>query len=124
MLDNDKKTCQDLIQSKHDYCAGYIEEIMDAINNDQEIEGEDANVAFWNLPLEVTVERVIKILFSTGGPADWVNVFIDSDNDIKYVEYHYQDWYDHASMKVSKNSYIYEYAQRIVDSLIETSEIN
>ena len=124
MSDNEKKTCQDLIQSKYEECASYMETVIDAIANDEEIEGEDANTVFWDLPLEITSSRVIKILFSTGGPADWINVFVDSDNYIQYIEYHYQDWFDHASMKVSKNSYIYEYAQRVVDSLIETSEIN
>jgi hypothetical protein len=124
MSDNEKKTCQDLIQSKYEETASYMETIIDAIANDEEIEGEDANTVFWDLPLEITSSRVIKILFSTGGPADWINVFVDSDNYIQYIEYHYQDWFDHASMKVSKNSYIYEYAQRVVDSLIETSEIN
>jgi hypothetical protein len=124
MSDNVKKTCQDLIQSKYEETASYMETIIDAIANDEEIEGEDANTVFWDLPLEITSSRVIKILFSTGGPADWINVFVDSDNYIQYIEYHYQDWFDHASMKVSKNSYIYEYAQRVVDSLIETSEIN
>ena len=124
MSDNEKKTCQDLIQGKCDDWSIYMETLIDAIANDEEIEGEDANTVFWDLPLEITSSRVIKILFSTGGPADWINVFVDSDNYIQYIEYHYQDWFDGASMKVSKNSYIYEYAQRVVDSLIETSEIN
>jgi hypothetical protein len=125
MSDNEKKTCQDLIQGKCDDWSIYMETLIEKINDNENSEDTyEAIEEFWNLPLEVTSKKVVNILFSTGGPADWLNVFVDSDNCIEYIEYHYQDWFDHASMKVSKNSYIYEYAERVIENLIETSEIN
>lgn len=49
-------------------------------------------------PLAVTVHRVWRIDISTGGPGDWIEVHTDDDNDPTRVEYHFQDWFDHASV--------------------------
>ena len=47
--------------------------------------------------LEVSKSVVYKVLLSTGGPADWFNVYIDPiDNEIDRIEYVFQDWFDGA----------------------------
>lgn len=63
--------------------------------------------------LEVSGIESIKVLLSTGGPADWFEVFFYSGNeacptchkarrgDIQYIEYHFSDWFDHAERNLT-----------------------
>lgn len=38
---------------------------------------------------------------STGGPADYLEVHVDSDNEITSIVYHFADWFDHAEQELS-----------------------
>ncbi len=70
------------------------------------------------LPIGITCYRVIKVQFSWGGPADFIEIFLSGypdDEDIDKVVYHYQDWFDGASMIVPENSDMYEYASWFYD---------
>lgn len=69
------------------------------------------------LPLEISTRKVIKVLLSTGGPEDFIEIHLSDNNDqtIDDVFYHYLDWFDGAKMKVPVDSYMYSYATYIVD---------
>jgi|GEM_PF-3397534 len=69
-------------------------------------------------PIGVSCHRVIKVQFSWGGPADFIEIFLSGypdEEDIDNVVYHYQDWFDGASMIVPENSNMYEYANWFYD---------
>lgn len=54
------------------------------------------------LPLAVSLERVVRVDLSTGGPADWLELFYRSDDDEPHrVVYHFADWFDHAEVTLS-----------------------
>jgi len=40
----------------------------------------------------------MKILISTGGPADWLEILLDEENEPRRIEYHFAPWFDHASV--------------------------
>jgi len=58
---------------------------------------------------------VIKIELSTGGPADFIEVFLDEDAFIIKAIYHYQDWFDGAQIEVKDDDPMMEYIARFVE---------
>jgi hypothetical protein len=114
----DKKTCAELVYEKMLDRSVQLEEINDIIN-DIESDGEKIEEAVEelnNLALEISSFKVIKILFSTGGPSDWLEAKLDDEGDLIGLTYHYADWFDHASSNVPENSYLWDYALQIVDT--------
>jgi hypothetical protein len=115
------KTCAELVYSKMMEVNEQLENLNDIIaDNMSDIEEtEQALEELSNFALEFTSYKVIKILLSTGGPADWVEVEVDDDGHIMRMSYHYADWFDHAETSVSSNSYIWDYASEIAKSFTE-----
>jgi hypothetical protein len=67
-------------------------------------------------PLGHSVEKVVKIEMSTGGPADFIMVWVDQDdNSINRIVYHYQDWFDGASVDVKETDPIWEFAELYIE---------
>jgi hypothetical protein len=118
--DNDNNSCEARIESNMKNREAYLESIYDAIDSESEFEGyDDARDALNELPLDISKYEVVKILLSTGGPGDWLEVFVDANNGGKVirVEYHFNDWFDYASRDVSSSSYLWQYASEIVETL-------
>lgn len=70
------------------------------------------------LPIGVSVQKVIKVQLSWGGPADYIEIYVSGypeQEGIDKVVYHYQDWFDGASMIVPENSDMFEYAEWFID---------
>lgn len=88
--------------------------IEDLTNRWLEDDDQDAFEELDNLPLEITSQKVIKILLSTGGPADWVEVWCD-DSQIFEMYYHFSDWFDHAERKISETSALWHWCEAIID---------
>jgi hypothetical protein len=61
----------------------------------------DAQERIWEMPLSVEIVRTVKILLGTGGPGDWFEAQVDADGAIGRIEYHFNDWFDHAAINVS-----------------------
>lgn len=115
----DKKTCAERIVDEFHSRESYIYDIYNAIENDEPYEGyEDAQRLLDELPLGYDCHKVIDIHLSTGGPGDWLSVKINEiDGQVMSVHYHFNDWFDHASMVVDDDSPLYTYAIDFVDSL-------
>lgn len=121
-------TCDDLIEGKMEDRADQVEDLLRAIRGEEVrddagnvIDGEEASDALWELPLSVDRFVSVKILLSTGGPADWLWVTC-SENEggllqIESVTYHFSDWFDHAEMHVESDSPLWELAERYVEAL-------
>lgn len=70
------------------------------------------------LPIGVSVQKVIKVQLSWGGPADYIEIYVSGypeQEGIDKVVYHYQDWFDGASMIVPEDSDMFEYAEWFID---------
>jgi predicted secreted protein len=59
---------------------------------------DSARESIYEFPLSVSRQVVHRIDLSTGGPADWLEVFMESGDDstIDRIVYHFADWFDHA----------------------------
>jgi hypothetical protein len=84
-----------------------------------ETDPEQAQDRLNEWPLSVEVIRHVKILLGTGGPADWLDAELDSENDIRTLYYHFADWFDHASVAVDKESPLWRFAESFVE-LVES----
>lgn len=112
-------SCEARIEASMKSREDYIESVYDAIDNESEFEGyENARDALDELPLSIDKYEVVRIDLSTGGPGDWLEVIVHpNDGAILRVDYHFNDWFDHASRSVSRSSYLWQYASEIVDSV-------
>ncbi len=63
---------------------------------------------------------VIKIELSTGGPADFIEVFVDEGGFIEKAIYHYQDWFDGAEIYVRDEDPMMEYVARYLENIGES----
>ena len=113
-----KQTCADLVSEKMWSRSADLEEINDVLGDvDSDPETvEEALEELNNLALEITSYKVIKILLSTGGPADWLELKVDENGEVRGLTYHYADWFDHAQIDVPNNSYLWDYALQIADT--------
>lgn len=105
------------LQSRNDYMLEMLAAIDDGIPFDGY---EDAYDAFHEYPLDINTRKVITVQISTGGPGDWLEIHLyDDENspEIYRVEYHFNDWFDHASRVLDEKSPMYEYAERVVEML-------
>lgn len=85
---------------------GEITDEIKALAESQDIEVSDdgpdyevseaAQERIYEYPLGLSTYKVHRIELSTGGPADYLEVFVD-DGDIQRIVYHFADWFDHAS---------------------------
>jgi hypothetical protein len=112
-METDKKTCSQLVYEKMQERNQMLDE-LDTIINDTESTKEQIEEAIQEireLSLGEDSYKVVKIHLSTGGPADWIEVWMDLyHNHFCYMNYHYSDWFDHAETKIEENSYLWDYA--------------
>ena len=52
--------------------------------------------ALIELPLCVETFRTVKVTIGIGGPGDWFEARLDEDGEITRIDYHFNDWFDHA----------------------------
>jgi len=77
---------------------------------------EAASERLDEMPLSVEVFRTAKILLGTGGPGDWFECRLDSDGEIARIDYHYNDWGDHAERTVPESDEAaWEFCRRFVE---------
>ena len=62
--------------------------------------GEQAQERIYEYPLGLSTYKVHRIDLSTGGPGDWLEVFVN-DSAIDRIVYHFNDWFDHAETTLS-----------------------
>ena len=95
--------------------------ILEACSNDEPFEDyDDAYDALNEFPLHIENKASfsLKILLSWGGPSDYLKVRYDPrDKEIIRVEYHFEDWFDHAEIIVDKDTYMFEYAQQMLEMI-------
>lgn len=77
---------------------------------------EAAQDAIYQLPLSVETFKLVRVLLSTGGPADWLEARIDTEGEIDRIEYVFQDWLDSASRVLDGDEF--DQAARFIEELI------
>lgn len=117
-METNRVTCADLVKEKMLDRSHQIGELHDIIYESEDAEGVDEAIIELNdLPLEISTFKVVKVLFSTGGPGDWIEIKLNDEDQILGVTYHYQDWFDHAQIRVPEDEHLWDYAAQIIDTL-------
>jgi len=66
---------------------------------------ENALEGWSEYPLGVEVKKVLRVDLSTGGPADWFEVILDTDGQPETIMYVFQDWFDGARRSLSGDEF-------------------
>lgn len=113
-----EQTCSQRINNHLAGREEFLDSLYDAIDNDIEHDEISDPVDFLNCEFALDLEKmtVAKILLSTGGPGDWIEAFYDEEC-VYRVEYHFNDWFDHAKVTVSEDSSLWRYAEEMVEIL-------
>lgn len=127
-----QQSCEELIIEKLDRTEHWINAMLVAFDREQEnlnlelendmkilktIKDDDIDEnSIHESYLGVDIKKHFRIHLSTGGPADFIEVITDEEDNIIDVYYHYQDWFDGAKRKVDEMSNIYRYAMMILES--------
>jgi hypothetical protein len=98
-----------------------IDDLDDEDPDDMEvlktINTEDINdTDIYEYALGIDIRKYHRIHLSIGGPASFIEVITDDQDEIIDVYYHFQDWFDGAKRKVDEDSSIYRYAMMILET--------
>lgn len=125
----EQQTCEQRIAEHMADRAEHIGQLYGVIDTEQaatvdyeEIDAEQAQERLDELPLSVEAVRHVKILFGTGGPADWLDAELDSEGGIRVLMYHFADWGDHAARYVEQDSPLWRIAEWFVQPMAEQRE--
>ncbi|CAB4135676.1 hypothetical protein UFOVP573_37 [uncultured Caudovirales phage] len=124
-------SCESRIQDSQDNCEEYLTLMFKIVDNERLDEDDEDDVkvlqliedecldedSIYEYALGTSVQKVMRIELSTGGPASFIEAYLDDENNVDEVFYHFQDWFDGAKRKVSSHSAIYRYAQFMAEGL-------
>lgn len=96
-----------------------VDELFHALDNDEEHEeyGDPLDFLYSGMPLAIDKITVVKIQLSTGGPGDWLEIYMYDTGEFEKVVYHFNDWFDHASVGLNSDSSLYRYAEMMVEGM-------
>ena len=104
------KSCAERIEAQRDGRLEDWRELFALEASDDDEKREEAFQQLDEYPLSVELRRTVRIDLSTGGPGDWLEVQLDHDGDPGRIEYHFNDWFDHAAVTLEGEDY--EIAER------------
>lgn len=129
--------CEQRIQESQEYTELHIKAMFAVANNEIDdlddentddvevlryINTNDVNdTDLFEHHLGVDVSKHYRIHLSTGGPASFIEVITNDENEILNVYYHFQDWFDGAKRKVDETSSIYRYAIYMLEYFTDMS---
>jgi hypothetical protein len=111
-----RKTCADLIASELADREQYLANLYEEMNSDEQETSDRASEEVQEMAYGIQVYSVAKVIWSGGGPADWIEITFNKYDLIK-VEYIYQDWYDGAKVNVGEGSAVWRYAEEMLEGL-------
>ncbi len=103
-------TCDERIAEHMESREADFKALFAKANSDDDLQHEEALDELSEAPLAITAYKLVRIDLSTGGPGDWLEVTLDDEGFALNVEYHFNDWFDHAARPVEKGSWLWEAA--------------
>lgn len=111
-----RKTCANLIASELADREQYLAKLFEDMNSDEQETADRASEEINEMAYGVQVYSVAKVIWSGGGPSDWIEITFNKYDLIK-VEYIYQDWFDGARINVEEDSAVWRYAEDMLEGL-------
>lgn len=116
-----KDRIKDNMAQKEEYLKDLTQRQQLAYEDDDFETEESCQSERDEFPLDIEELKTIKILLSTGGPADYLIATGKRDEITPAtVEYHFADWYDHAQCEVEKGSELWNYASEIWELYLDS----
>lgn len=90
----------------------YLSDLYAVIDSDTagDDEQDQARQEINEMSYGIDTRTISRVIWSGGGPADYLEITRNELGEILLVEYLYQDWYDGAKLTVSEDSPAYRYA--------------
>jgi len=114
------KKCADIIAdelaNRENHLAWLYKVADGEIEAEDIISADEAQEEVYSMAYGIETYSVARVIWSGGGPADWIEITYNRDDIIK-IEYIYQDWYDGARLDVDEDSAVYRYAESIMEGL-------
>ena len=118
-------SCQERIEEEYRRADDYIELMFKVLDNDRLDEDDEDDKKLLQLIEEdgidegtiheyaagTSMEKLLTIVLSGGGPSSHIEAIIDEDGYVKSATYHFLDWFDGASRKISEDSAMFRYVQ-------------
>jgi hypothetical protein len=118
-------SCQERIEEEYRRTDDYIELMFKVLDNDsldeddeddkkllQQIEEDGIDEgSIHEYAAGTSMEKLLTIVLSGGGPSSHIEAIIDEDGYVKSATYHFLDWFDGATRKISEDSAMFRYVQ-------------
>jgi hypothetical protein len=118
-------SCQERIEEEYRRTDDYIELMFKVLDNDRLDEDDEDDKKLLQLIEEdgidegtiheyaagTSMEKLLTIVLSGGGPSSHIEAIIDEDGYVKSATYHFLDWFDGATRKISEDSAMFRYVQ-------------
>ena len=118
-------SCKDRIEDEYRRADDYIELMFKVLDNYefdeddeddkkqlQEIEDDGIDEGtIHEYAAGTSMEKLLTIVLSGGGPSSHIEAIIDEDGYVKSATYHFLDWFDGATRKISEDSAMFRYVQ-------------
>lgn len=118
-----EQSCEERISS---HLAGRLDDFRQfSRRGESAVDAEDWDSADeiseeqWSYPLGVSVQRVVRVDLSTGGPGDWFEIVVDDDGLAERITYHFNDWFDHAERVLSGAEF--DLAEQFLAQFVESA---
>jgi hypothetical protein len=118
-------SCKERIEEEYRRADDYIE-LMFKVLDDYEFDEDDEDDKKQLQEIEddgidegsiheyaagTSMEKLLTIVLSGGGPSSHIEAIIDEDGYVKSATYHFLDWFDGATRKISEDSAMFRYVQ-------------
>lgn len=118
-------SCKDRIEEEYRRADDYIELMFKVLDNyefDEDDEDEKKQLqeieddgidegTIHEYAAGTSMEKLLTIVLSGGGPSSHIEAIIDEDGYVKSATYHFLDWFDGATRKISEDSAMFRYVQ-------------
>jgi len=118
-------SCKDRIEDEYRRADDYIELMFKVLDNyefDEDDEDEKKQLqeieddgidegTIHEYAAGTSMEKLLTIVLSGGGPSSHIEAIIDEDGYVKSATYHFLDWFDGATRKISEDSAMFRYVQ-------------
>ena len=118
-------SCKERIEEEYRRTDDYIELMFKVLDNYefdeddeddkkqlQEIEDDGIDEgSIHEYAAGTSMEKLLTIVLSGGGPSSHIEAIIDEDGYVKSATYHFLDWFDGATRKISDDSAMFRYVQ-------------
>lgn len=110
-------TCAERIEDELKDREEQLRDLFTQTESEDQEEVESAWEEIHSMAYGISEFRTYRVIWSGGGPADFIDIITDQGGEIQKVEYVYQDWYDGARQEVKEGSAVWRYAEMILEGV-------